>query len=104
MTQTPAVGDLIVVHCANSGRTTAQPPTVTDNNPDGLGTPAGPRGDRVYNNLVSRFNVGIQTSGGTAGNIFRENDIAYVVQAIEEVTPGSNVFEDNAQIAITLVP
>jgi hypothetical protein len=73
-------------------------------NPDGLGTPAGPRGDRVYNNLVSRFNVGIQTSAGTAGNIFRENDIAYVVQAIEEVTPGSNVFEDNAQIAITLLP
>jgi nitrous oxidase accessory protein NosD len=71
-------------------------------NPDGLGTPAGPRGDRVYNNLVSRFNVGIQTSAGTAGNIFRENDIAYLVQAVEEVTPGSNVFEDNAQIAITL--
>lgn len=27
---TPAVGDLLVVLCANSGRTTAQPPTVAD--------------------------------------------------------------------------
>jgi nitrous oxidase accessory protein NosD len=71
-------------------------------NPDGLGTPAGPRGDRVYNNLISRFQTGIQTSAGSAGNIFRENDIAFLAQAIEEVTPGSNVFEGNAQIAITL--
>jgi hypothetical protein len=34
---TPAVGDVLVVFCANSGRTTAQPPTVSDNNSDGLG-------------------------------------------------------------------
>jgi hypothetical protein len=71
-------------------------------NPDGGGTPAGPRGDRVYNNLISRFQTGIQTSAGSAGNLFRENDIAFVAQAVEEVTPGSNVFEDNSQIAITL--
>jgi hypothetical protein len=71
-------------------------------NPDGLGTPAGPRGDRVYSNLVSRFQTGIQTSAGTAGNIFRENDIAFVSAAIEEVTPGSNLFVDNAQISVTV--
>ena len=35
---TPAVGDVLVVFCANSGRTTAQAPTVSDNNSDGLGS------------------------------------------------------------------
>ena len=71
-------------------------------NPDGSGNPDGPTGDLVYNNLVSRWNVGIQTSAGTTGNIFRENDIAYVQLAIQEVTPGSNVFEENTSVAITL--
>lgn len=37
VTATPAVGDLIVVICANTGRTTAQPPTISDNNADGKG-------------------------------------------------------------------
>lgn len=35
---TPAVGDIIVIVCANSGRTTAQAPTVTDNNSSGTYT------------------------------------------------------------------
>lgn len=34
---TPAAADLIVVVCCNTGRTTAQAPTVTDNNSDGRG-------------------------------------------------------------------
>lgn len=38
---TPAVGDIIVLFCANSGRTTAQPPTVTDNNSSGTYTQVG---------------------------------------------------------------
>lgn len=38
VTATPALGDLIVIICANTGRTTAQPPTVTDNNTGGHGT------------------------------------------------------------------
>jgi hypothetical protein len=71
-------------------------------NPDGSANPDGPTGDLVYNNLISRFNLGIQTSAGTAGNIFRENDVAYVQQAIQEVTPGSNVFEGNTTVAIGL--
>lgn len=70
--------------------------------PDGLGTPAAPSGDLVCNNLISRFNLGIQTSTGTAGNIFKENAIAYVQQGINELAPGSNVFEDNASTAIVL--
>ncbi|HEY8226935.1 MAG TPA: NosD domain-containing protein [Pyrinomonadaceae bacterium] len=70
-------------------------------NPDGSSNPAGPKGDLVYNNLISRFNIGIQTSIQTLGNIFRENNIAFFQQAINEVTPGSNVFEENTAIAIT---
>jgi nitrous oxidase accessory protein NosD len=70
-------------------------------NPDGSASLAGPKGDLVYNNLVSRFNIGIQTSAQTFGNIFRENNIAFFQQAIHETTPGSNVFEDNTSIAIT---
>jgi parallel beta-helix repeat protein len=71
-------------------------------NPDGSGNLAGPTGDLVYNNLISRFKIGIQTSVQTAGNIFRENDIAFVQLAIQENTPGSNVFVDNTSIAIGL--
>lgn len=70
-------------------------------NPDGSSNPAGPKGDLVYNNLISRFNIGIQTSAQTFGNIFRENDIAFFMQAIQEITSGSNVFEENTSIAIT---
>jgi nitrous oxidase accessory protein NosD len=70
-------------------------------NPDGSASLAGPEGDLVYNNLVSRFNIGIQTSAQTLGNIFRENNIAFFQQAIQEVTAGSNVFEENTSIAIT---
>ena len=69
-------------------------------NPDGSGDPAGPSGDTVYNNLVSRFNVGLQTNTDIGGNIFRENDIAYFQTDIEEVTPGLNVFDGNTTIQI----
>jgi parallel beta-helix repeat protein len=69
-------------------------------NPDASGRPTGPSGDLVYNNLVSRFKLGLQTSAGTAGNIFRENAIAYVVEAINEIGPNQNVFADNHTIAV----
>lgn len=70
-------------------------------NPAGA-DPDGPTGDLVYNNLVSRFQVGIQTSAGTSGNIIRENDIAYVQVGIQEVTPGSNVLAENTSVQIGL--
>lgn len=69
-------------------------------NPDGSPSPDGPSGDLVYNNLVSRFNVGIQTSPGTSGNIVRENDIAYFQMAIQELGPGQNVFAENTTVAL----
>jgi len=68
-------------------------------NPDGLGTPAGPRGDLVYNNLVSGFNIGVQTSTESTGNIFRENDIAFRQQGVQELSPaGANVFAENTEV------
>jgi len=70
-------------------------------NPDGLGTPAGPSGDLVYNNSVSGFNLGFQTSDESHGNIFRDNTVAYVVEAINEKSPpDANIFEDNLTIAL----
>ncbi len=71
-------------------------------NPDGSGVATGPSGDLVYDNLVSRFVVGIQTSAATAGNLFRDNSVAAFSQAIEEVMPGSNVFAEN--LSTTIVP
>lgn len=69
-------------------------------NPDGLGTAAGPRGDTIYNNLLSGFNIGIQTSAESRGNIFRENDLVFVQQAVQELSPsGANAFADNTEIS-----
>ncbi|WP_291986020.1 right-handed parallel beta-helix repeat-containing protein [Luteitalea sp.] len=69
-------------------------------NPDDSGVATGPSGDLVYDNLVSRFVVGIQTSVATAGNLFRDNSVAAFAQAVEEVTAGSNVFADNLSTVI----
>ncbi len=71
-------------------------------NPDGSGVATGPSGDLVYDNLISRFVVGLQTSAATAGNLFRGNSIAAFGQGVEEVTPGSNTFADN--LATIIVP
>jgi len=59
----------------------------------------GPSGDLIYNNLISGYGIGIQTSPQSRNNVFAENTIAFDTQAIQERTQDSNVFEDN-----TLVP
>jgi len=70
-------------------------------NPDGSASTAGPSGDLVYDNLVSGFNVGFQTSTESHGNIFRDNNVAFVQQAISELSPpGANVFENNVAIGL----
>jgi hypothetical protein len=70
-------------------------------NPDGSGSPAGPSGDLVHGNLVSRFNVGIQTMPQSLGNVFRQNAIAFAQKAVEELSPpGANLFEDNSSVAL----
>ena len=55
----------------------------------------------ITGNQVSRFNVGIQTSLASRGNIFADNYVAYFENAIDERTPGSNVFTDNQTVQIT---
>lgn len=67
-------------------------------NPAPGGGDAGPRGDLVYNNNISRFRTGISLSTESVANIIRENDIAYLVQAISEASPGTNVLLDNAAV------
>ena len=38
---------------------------------------------------------------GTAGNLFRENDIAFGLKGIEELSPpAANLFEGNSEIAL----
>lgn len=69
-------------------------------NPDGLGTAAGPSGDLVYENSVSGFNLGFQTSSESHDNIFRDNSVAYVVQDINDLSGGANVFQDNVTVAL----
>ena len=70
-------------------------------NPDGLGTPTGPSGDLVYLNLVSGFKIGIQTSTDARGNLFRENDIAFVQTGIQgALAPGADLFEGNSEIGL----
>ncbi len=61
----------------------------------------GPQGDVVAENLVSRFNVGVQTSPASRGNIFVRNYVAAFETAIDERTPGSNVFANNMTTQLT---
>lgn len=59
----------------------------------------GPAGDLVYNNLISGYAIGIQTSPQSRNNVFTENTIAFTNTGIQQRTEGNNIFEDN-----TLVP
>jgi parallel beta-helix repeat protein len=64
-------------------------------NPAPGGGPAGPKGDLVYNNLVSHFDRGIALSAESTGNAIVENTVAAFDAAIEETAPGSNVIDGN---------
>jgi len=48
------------------------------------GDPKGPRGDLIYNNLISGFGIGIQVSASMA-NVFRENTIVFRSSAFESI-------------------
>ena len=45
--------------------------------------PEGPRGDLVHNNLITGFGTGITASATSRYNVFRENTIAYLTQALD---------------------
>ncbi|HZJ53879.1 MAG TPA: right-handed parallel beta-helix repeat-containing protein [Myxococcaceae bacterium] len=60
--------------------------------------PAGPRGDLVYANHIARFRTGISLSEQSVANIIRANDIAYLMQALSEASPGTNVLAENVSV------
>jgi hypothetical protein len=70
-------------------------------NPAPTGGAAGPAGDLVYGNLVSRFNVGIALSTESRANVIRENSLATFEAGIDEAVPGSNLIENNATVQLT---
>jgi len=59
---------------------------------------AGPRGDLVYGNHIARFQTGISLSAESVANIIRANDIAYLMQALSEASPGTNVLAENVSV------
>lgn len=74
---TPAVGDVIVVVVANTGRTTAQPGALTDDNTDGHGT---------YQ-LVSAATATKATSADTMWVYIRADSIQKAVSTTWTLTP-----------------
>ncbi len=58
-------------------------------------TGGGPDGDLVTDNVVSHFRRGLSLSADSAGNVVRDNTIAYFDISIQEATAGSNLVEDN---------
>jgi hypothetical protein len=58
-------------------------------------TSGGPDGDLVTGNLISRFRRGLSLSDGSAGNVVRDNTVAYFDIDIQEADPGANLIEDN---------
>jgi Right handed beta helix region len=61
----------------------------------GEATPAGPDGDLIYANLISRFRRGIVLSAGSVGNQVLENHLAYFDLSVQEATAGDNLISDN---------
>jgi parallel beta-helix repeat protein len=61
----------------------------------GEATPAGPDGDLIYANLISRFRRGIVLSAGSTGNQVLDNHLAFFDLAIQEGTVDENLIGDN---------
>ncbi len=61
--------------------------------------PEGPSHDVVRRNLLSRFGTGIQTSAGSAYNLFARNRIEYFVSPWVDFN-GTNEFVDNTTIQL----
>ena len=70
----------------------------------GAGTD-GPRGDNIYNNVITRFGFGIAISAGSIFNIFNENNIAGFNGGFREpgaltTGGGTNVSDGNLSVVI----
>jgi hypothetical protein len=76
----------------------------------GAGT-EGPRGDNIYNNVITRFGYAIAVSSGSISNIFNENNLASFIGNFREPQffvngGGTNVDEGNIGVIIpsTVLP
>lgn len=63
------------------------------------GDPLGPRGDLVYNNLVSGFNTAVALSDMSVANVFRENTLIYRTAAFTSPN-ASNLDLDNTKVML----
>lgn len=78
-------------------------------NPDGLGTPAGPSGDSIYNNHIARYGFAIAISSASVSNMFNDNTLASFTGAFREpatlaVNGGTNVEFDNTAVLLPAPP
>jgi len=64
------------------------------------GETGGPDGDLISGNLVSRFRRGMSFSDGSAGNVIRDNTVAYFDLGISEAAMGDNLIEENHLVQI----
>ncbi len=77
----------------------------------GAPTTEGPRGDNIYNNVITRFNFALAISSGSVSNIFNENNLASFSGGFREpgaltTGGGTNISEGNLEVLIpaTILP
>ena len=80
-------------------------------NPAAGAGPEGPRGDNIYNNVITRFGYAIAISAGSVHNIFNENNLASFIGGFREpgaltTGGGTNVSDGNLMVTIpsTVLP
>ena len=80
-------------------------------NPASGGGPEGPRGDNIYNNVITRFGYAIAISATSVHNIFNENNLASFIGGFREpgalvMGGGTNVSEGNLSVTLasTVLP
>ncbi len=76
-------------------------------NPAPNGGTEGPRGDNIYNNVITRFGFAIAISDGSVHNIFNENNLASFNGGFREPGTlvsggGTNVAEGNLSVTIPM--
>ena len=74
-------------------------------NPAANAGPEGPRGDNIYNNVITRFGFAIAVSEGSIHNIFNENNLASFNGGFREpgaftAGGGTNLSEGNLSVTI----
>ncbi len=105
-----ATGNRIMKNVITGGRTSANNLLGICYNPapavvEQPANPAGPRGDSIYNNQISRFNFAIAVSAGSVSNMFNDNTLASFTGAFREpqnfqAQGGTNAEFDNTAVTI----